>query len=641
MRRIFWILITPIFFFLIFATLFNFILWPKIAVFIQQEVKKYSEIESQIPVLIQIGEVKMRWLRPALILGSVSIQPKKEIEKILSPTEIEEIRLQIDPFQILLGRLTLSALTIDGIKSELNIDPLMEGNSRGQELPLEKVFKKLDQVPVDRFFLEKINISLNSKNFGGSLTLKDSSLGLLFQPRKLQIRTSIKQAEMDFKKYGKGSLGIETLLQLTPKALKILQFETSLNKNKINVEGQLDNFHRIQLHPKGTLNVKTSLDLSDLFQQIKSINSSWKLPPIEGEVHSDGQIKIDTFDQLSGEFHFNTRDVKVQAFEIGNAQLSGEFKNRSLIINKIEAVHPAGRVVLKKTDLELTQEFKFKTEVEIQDLDLQKLFQTLRLKNVPVEVMIQGQLPCTGKLDPFLANCEGWINGKNIHVNSKGNFSGKPIVRVDEIAGVGKLEVDMKQVSYKADVKVANDVGQTDGVIIFNEGFKINYKTPELSFDNIKSLANLNLHGLTSIEGSTQGNSHAATFTMNLHTKRFEFENYQLGDFSTQLAYKEGHLTLKEIEGLLSRSSFQGQLDINFHNNEIMGQMDFPRTDLADVAWIFDQVYQFPLSVNGAGQARLRFEGPLNFWKLNYKVESNFTNGKIGTESFGKIQFNA
>lgn len=583
----------------------------------------------------------MKWIWPTVILKNVSVQPKKDIEKLLSPTEVSEVRLQIDPFQILLGRFILSALTIEGIKTDINLDPLLNTPSRPQEIPLDEIFKKLSQVPIDRLFLEKVNLTLHSENLGGQLSLKESSLGLLLQSRRLQVRTSVKQAEMDFKKYGKGSLGIEALLQLTPKTLKILQFETSLNKNKINIEGQLDNFQRIQLHPKASLDFKTSLNLSDLVTQIKSINPTWKLPPVEGEVHSQGQIKIDTFDQLSGQFQLHTKDVKVQAFEIGNAQLSGEFKNRSLLMNKIEALHPAGRVVLKKSDLELTREFKFKTEIEIASLELQKLFQTLRLKDVPVMMSLQGHLPCSGQLDPFMANCDGEIRGKDLHVNSKGNFSGKPIVKIEEMNAKGNLQIDLKQVKYKADVKVLDTVGQSDGVIIYDQGFKINYKTPELHFKNIQNLGSLAMTGTTSVDGSTEGNAYAATFSMKLKAHDYVFEDYQLGDFSTELSYKEGHLYLKEIEGVLSRSTFQGLLDINFHKNEILGQLDFPRTDLSDIAWIFEKPFPFPVAVQGGGQARLRFEGPLNFWKLNYKLESNFKNGKIGTESFSRFNFNA
>ncbi len=640
MRRTFWILLTPTILFLFLGGVFQLLLWPRLSLFLQNEVRAYTSTQPQIPVIVQAQQVELRWVWPTLILKSVSIQPKPEFAKIISPTEITEVRLQVDPFQILLGRLVLSALTIEGLKTDFNLDPLLNSPSKPQEFPLAQFFKKLSQVPINRLFLEKINLTLHSKDLGGQLTLKDSSLGMLLQAQKLQVRTSIKQAEMDFKKYGKGSLGIETLFQLTPKTLKVLQFETSLNKNKINIEGQVDNFHRIQLHPKANFNFKTSLDLSDLGLQIKNINPSWKLPPVAGEVHSEGQIKIDTFDNLTGQFQLNTRDVQVEAFEIGNAQLSGEFKNRSLLLNKIEALHPAGRLILKKSDLELTHEFKFKTDVDIENLDLLKLFHSLRLGDIPVALQVQGHLPCTGQLVPFVADCEGEVIGKDLHVNSKGNFTGKPIVKLDEFSGNGTLQVDLNQVKYKANVKLGDSQGQSEGTIIYDQGFKISYKSPELNFKNIKNLGNLEMSGVAAVEGSTEGNSHAATFGMKIQAQDYVLEKYRLGSFGTQLSYKEGHLYFKDIEGLMSRSTFQGMLDINFHKNELLGQIDFPRTDLVDVAWIFEDVFPLPVSVSGAGQARLRFEGPLNFWRMNYKLESEFKNGKIATESFGRFLFN-
>lgn len=641
MKRTFWILLTPTIFFIIFWSVFNFVLWPRLSSFLQNEIRSYTSTNSQIPVIVQAEQLEMQWVWPTLILKKVSIEPKKDLVKILKPTQIGEVRLQIDPFQMLLGRIVLSALTIEDIKTDLNLDPLLNDHSQPQELPLDLLFKKIAQVPIDRLFLEKISLNLHSQSLGGQLALKDASLGMLLQTRKIQLKTSIKQAEMDFKKYGKGTLGIEALLQLSPRNLKILQFETSLNKNKINVEGELENVHRIQLHPKANLNFKTALDLSDLGLQMKNINPSWKLPPVEGEVHSQGEIKIDTFDQLSGQFQLNTRDVNIEAFEIGNAQLSGEFKNRSLILNKIEALHPAGRLVLKKSDLELTREFKFKTDVDVQSLDLQKLFQSLRLKDVPVMLQIHGYLPCSGQLVPFVANCEGEVTGKDFHVNNKGNFSGKPIVKLNEFTTKGQVQVDLKQVKYKADIQLGTTTGQSEGTVIYDQGFKISYKTDALDFKNVENLGNLKMSGVAAVEGSTEGNSHTATFAMKVQAQNYTLENYNLGNFNTLISYKTGHLYFNDIEGYMSRSTFQGLLDIDFPKNEISGQFDFPRTDLTDIAWAFENTIPLPMTVSGPGQARIRFDGPLNFWRLNYKLESEFKNGKMATESFSKFQFNA
>ncbi|HWU44641.1 MAG TPA: translocation/assembly module TamB domain-containing protein, partial [Bdellovibrio sp.] len=146
--------------------------------------------------------------------------------------------------------------------------------------------------------------------------------------------------------------------------------------------------------------------------------------------------------------------------------------------------------------------------------------------------------------------------------------------------------------------------------------------------------------GNASIEGSTEGNTHTATFNMSVNARDFTFENFNLGNVIANVSLKKGHLIFDNIAGAQNKTQYLGNLDVDLAQSRLDGNFSSPTTELADVAKILDPFYHFPFSMQGFGAAKAEVHGPLNFWKLNYKVESSFKNVSLGLENFDQLQFN-
>lgn len=637
LKRIFWILITPTVLFFLLVGAFQYFIWPPLSDWIKQEISRTTRNET--PFIVSVENLDWKIFKPTLVFSKVKIQTQGELKEIVPELEISEVRAQMDPFQLLTGRLGFSLLEVEGPNFKLNMDPLLDAPSSSKELPLTQLFKTLSLVPIQRLLIKDIQLAAKSEKNKFEIQIKEGQLGFLLQPSRLQIKLKLDQAHIQGR-LGQLPFKVNSLFQLSPTQLKILEFQTEVDKNSFLVEGDLNQFQLIQIQPQVQLKFKTNLFLNSLGNILKTHPQFKKIPTMDGQLSAEGNIQTSSLEQLKGDFKINSKDLKIENFDLGSTMIDGQFKNQSVIIKKLEANHPAGHALLHDTQLTFDSEMNFKTQVEVSELDLQKLFLSLDLKNIPVELLINGNLPCQGQIKNFNLTCEGLLRGRKLHVNSSGNMKGTPIVEIEEFSTKGTVSVDLEKVKYNAQIQLSNNSGESQGEIKYSEGFKISYRSPEVHFQNIKNLGNLKFEGSVAVEGATEGNSDAATFYVNAQAKDFVFENYQLGQMTTVVNYEKGHLYLKNITGLMSQSTYQGQLDINFQKEDILGLMEFPQLNLKDVTTAFQRIYQFPLEVQGAGQARIRFEGPLDFWRLSYRLESEFKNGKISNDSFSDLKFN-
>ncbi len=127
---------------------------------------------------------------------------------------------------------------------------------------------------------------------------------------------------------------------------------------------------------------------------------------------------------------------------------------------------------------------------------------------------------------------------------------------------------------------------------------------------------------------------------MKLNARDFIFENYALGNVISDLKYRDGTLDFANIAGALNKTQYLGGLTVNLKSNSLSGDFSAPTADLGDIALIIERTLKFPMSVQGLGAFRAHVAGPLNFWKMNYQMESAFKNIMIGSENFEQLDFN-
>ncbi len=635
MKRVFWILLTPTLFVLLFSVGWNKLVWPKLSVWGIEQAALFVEREAHIK--LEIKSLDYLLLKPTLIANQLLVSTPNSISEVVDKVSAEEIRVQIDPFELLLGRFIISAVIIKNPTTKINIDPLLEGGGEPEELPLGKIFKALGGLPIRRLFIENGEVTLALMKNEIKSELKKLDLGLFLLKDKLQLKLDLPQVISTLKEESLPALQLKLAATLDRKSLRINEITAQSASTSISLNGELPDFQRILISPQGVFNVKTKTNMALLSEEFKIITKKELI--MSGMLSSDGRINVGENLSISSDFSLLSQDIQIEQFNIGQAEVKGRYSDQRFQFKKIEATHPAGLVVFHNSELELKKDFKLKSSIEVKSLNLLKLFHALGLNSIPVNVDLKAELPCQGSLNPLAIECTGWAAGKNLTINSESDFSGKSILEVEELYTEGKVQINSSDVRYNTQIRIGNDKGSSDGVINFQDGFKINYKTPEVNFFNIKNLLNLKFEGQAEIEGSTEGNSHYGVFSMNMKAKSFAFEDFKLGDINSEVSYKSGNLFLRKIQGSLSQSLYSGQVDVNLENNSLAGNIDFSKANAGDLLWIIDRKYPVPFAFDGNGLARVRFEGPLDFWKMSYKLDSEFKNGKIGTETFSKLIF--
>lgn len=640
MKRVFWILIFPL------ATLL--IIWAATSLLIAPQIEKWAlhEIENfsheKVPFTIKAGAFQIRLFRPSVALNDVEITPKGELAESLKKVHARRVRIFVDFFQLLSGKLSLSAVVIRAPTVEVNLDPLMKDKGPPQSLPLNDLFNQLEQLPLKRVLLQNLQLSLSSNLQKFSAQVHQGNLMLINQEQSLIAKTETPEVQIDFAKWGQFKGSLNSHLLLNRQSLRILQLNSRLDNSEIQANGELTRFSEVLKKPSGVFNIYSHIDLTDLYRQISELRTDLKIPVVSGEVKTNLQMRFQGTSDFSGKAEIDTLDLSVGELSLGNARVLGNFKNHLINLSEINLKHPAGEALLTRAQIELTNSYAFQARMHVKTLDLQKLFQTLHLENIPVGVALNGDVPCTGQFYPsFLLECEKVsLNGTNLWVKSNNKPSGTAIVNIDEMSAYGKVQVTPKLVAYAAKLNIGSDSGNTDGVIDFAKGFKINFKTEKLDFANIRNLANLDFKGATSIEGSTEGNATTARFDMNLNVRNFIFEKYTLGNVISSLKLRSGHLLFDDLAGAIGRTQYVGKLDLDLRDHAIGGDLSVPTAELSDIAQVFSEIFQPPLAVTGNGSAKAQFSGPLNFWKMNYKLESAFKNVIIGNEDFDLLNFN-
>lgn len=640
MKRVLLILIPPLVFLVLLAGALKYWALPYAENWALRKIKNYSE--KNLPVRIEAQTIKFQVLKASASIEKISVTTKPEFQKYTEKVLIESLKVNLDIFQLLTGRMQVNAIIVDSPGGMVQLDPFFTNSSKPQPLPLNTLFEWLDKIPVDRIFFHNLHLELISKKHRSSAHLQGADLLLGNHQNSLSTRLDVPHLEWRAFGHGPVQTRVDISAVLGRDSLRITRAGARYGQSEVILKGEFERFSQVTLRPQARFEGNGQFKLHEIIQQLRPVFAEYKLPTVNGEALAKMDIKIDGPQKITGQMNLKTKNVSVASFSLGNASVQGVFKGQSLIFPEVVIQHPAGHAKLINTDLHLNKNLEFKTEADVPKLDLQKLFVSLNLKSVPVWAQLHGHLPCRGQLKgPFKVTCQGEITGENLLVTSDHNDRKAVVVDIARMSAKGQTEITDKAVTYQAQLQLEKNTGESSGTIEFAKGFNIKYKTPRLDFAHIRNLAHLKFKGHGSMEGDTTGDSHAAVFKMNLKTQDFSFEDYYLGQLAGTLSYKRQVLSFDDLQGLLPKSSYQGSLDVNLGESKVVGRIKAPTLELSDLVKVFESHYHFPLSVKASGSADVSFSGPLDFWKLSYQLDSNFKSGQLAGESFNELAFNA
>lgn len=642
MRRInqFGLLLSPFGVLLIFAALWSFVLKPQAIQFIRKQI---PQLISQQNVLdVSVADLDLSLLKLQFSVGRIEVQFKNKLQD-LEPLQIKRVRAQLDPFRLLVGQVLISKIQIDDIiwsfeNKKNNDTPLTE-------LPLDEIFKVLPKVPVEQLNIFNSEFRFKDPKAGLDLSFeiphlnihnRKTSLGLNLR-RLVAHPTDAKQshikAELD--------LSASLFYQKDNSVLEIPELSLKTSRSWLLLKGQLTNFKHVVLSPQGELQLESEVHFDDLRTiGLSLFPQKSRMPAITGSVEANGSLKFNSFDDVNGQLAIATHQVSVDHFKLGQAQMRAEIKKNQILINKVELEHPSALVSLRAIEIEQKPPYNFKMSLQSPQFDLQKLFVSMGMNDIPAGLSASAKAQCHGVVEPeFQMDCEANTDLENIWVRAE-QKSKLSIIRLQKVNLTGQIQMNLRGLNYKTAIRIGNSTGSSDGQVLFSEGFKINYETERLDFADVESLADLNFKGLLKIKGTTSGDSSKGVIDANLSFSNAEIDQFKLGKFDAKLKYEKAHLDFKQINGTLGRSTYSGNVYFDFHKSNISSSLDLKELHGEDVIFALKERFGIAFNVSGRGQARVDLEGPLDFWKLRYVLKAQLNQGQIADEGFEQMQLN-
>ncbi len=609
---------------------------PQLIQFIQSKLPALNQ--SQDYVNLKIEKIEISLLKLQMGAGQVEIEFKNSL-KTLTPVKLGRVKIQCDPFKLLVGQISLSKVYIE--KADWQYQVVASANTPTPELPIKDIINLLPQIPIEKIYISDSQFKLVEPKQEVTLQFFIPQLVVANQKNRVSLSTpgvAIEAFQDDKKRI---TAQVKTQLTLREKSLDIAKFEIKTLDSSIALSGQLTQLQKVLTQPHGKIQFNSDIH----FDNIRSIGLALfpqksRFPTVLGSIKLTGALDAKTLDDINGQMNVQTTQVAIDHFKLGQAQVKAEIRKNQVFINQIDIEHPAALATLTEIEIQQRSPYAFKANLGLKSLDLQKLFVSLGLNQIPAGVLGTGDAKCAGEFEPaFTLQCDAKFQAKDIWVKTdmKEDFH---IVKIKNASADGKLTLNQEQVSYQANLQVGQSIGTSNGVVNFNEGFKINFDTNRISFKDVESLADLDFKGELKIKGTTSGDSNAGIIDAQATYSNAELEKFKLGQLSAALNYEKGHLYLNQINGTLGKSKYAGAVDFNFLRSNLNATLNLPQLQGADVLTALQERFSLPFEFTGAGAARISLDGPLNFWKLRYDLKSNFKQGSIAGENFENLQLN-
>lgn len=606
---------------------------------VKAQVPKINKLQDL--VTVEAGSIDFSLLKLQVYANDINVTLNKDTKNTVS---VPRVRLQIDPFNLLIGQLNVSYLRLDDAKIDLNEAVLnLTPKSENKEIDLKPLFKLLPKIPVDKIVINDTQLTFEIQSLKASLRSSIDLLSLANQKKALLISLSDSEHELITKNISKitgASIRVSGQAELTENKLELYKLQTKVENSFINASGTLNNFKMALIKPEFV--VKTNATL--IFENLKPFyyffdSSNKRLPQVLGQLRFSGQLQGVGFSKNTGNFELQTENLKFDFIKIGNADIKMNFKDNNIKFDQINLDHPAGVAHLTEVEFAQVKPFKFKSKVQIDQFNLQKLFNSLELKNIPADFNASVIGNCSGQFMPLEAVCDPKIIAENIWVKSSPK-NDKYIVQVKKALVNGKVNMNLKGATFDAQAKLATSEFTSSGKVDFADGFDMKFKANNFEISHIDNLAHLNMKGQISGELTTSGNTDKGIIDAKISAKNFEIDKFHLGHLNADLAYKAAHLNLRNIVGDMEQTQYNGDLAMDFNNSTIDGKVNLPKLYGKSVISILKDRFYLPFTLTGQGQGAMDFSGPLDFWKMNYTLKAELNRGAVADESFNQLTAN-
>lgn len=607
------------------------IIKPKLVKFAFEQLPRINA--AQDAVFIEVENFDFSLMKLQLYADNIKLSVNK-IPQLTSPFKISHVTAQIDIFDLIIGQLTMSKITLENLRgSYLHINAASDAEE--DAFKVENILSILPRIPVDRLILTNPDIEL--KNLSTYAEVNLQALQVVFQNRKSEIGLIATDLKTDFAKPEKKieiSAVSDINLLINKNQLKILDYQLVVLNSSLNIKADLDKPNTIAKNPIGQVKFESSINLEDVRTlSVLFSDSKNRIPALTGNILSNGQLQLNGLSDVKGKIEINTSQIAADQFKLGQAKINAVIEKNKVRLTEIDIEHPAGKASLSDVIVEQKAPYKFETKLAIKNFDMQKFFVSIGENNIPAGLTGNGNADCSGSIEQLTLVCNAIADLRDVWVRPdiKDPFE---IVRLDEGRINGQLNINTSGLTYKTKLSIGGSTGTSNGEVDFKKGFKLNFETDKLSFQDIRTLAQLKFKGDLKFSGFTEGDSDHGIINAKLIFSDAEIEDFKLGTFSTDLSYKESNLSLKEISGLVGKSEYNADINLNFDKSIVNGTIKSDKIYSNDLLSTFKDKFALNLDFFGVGNLTADFSGPFDFWQLAMNLKSHFKQGAIAGEKY-------
>ncbi len=652
MRKFLWIFIPIVLFVSVLAIIWNYS-ERSLSLFLINKVKYL--VHEKTEWSLEVKKLQIHLAPPRIEIDQLEVTPPSK-QTWMTPLKIESIDASIDLLNLLAGQIKFSIIKFSGLNLNLTVNEIPSTNDPIKSLPIAAVFDSLQIIPIKMVYIEKAEVQLKISNESNPLKLQ-SELLIQSSPQSLfyNLKTTAQLIKADPNESSTNSnnnnettpfkADLLSKGTLTPKDLVIQIFKLNTQNSSVGIDGEFSQFSKVIQKPHfgGMIDIK--LDAQEINSWIQTLAPVSLLPTwlqkvnILGTMSAQGKLILENWNDPTFELKTKIQNFNLQNFLVGSLETNLNFKNQTLESKVIEYEHEVGHAQLENLRWNIEHD-DIESKVDLKDFDLQKLFKTLHLEKIPVDLNVKGNAFCQGSIiKKFKLECKAKLDGENLDVRTAFKAPPPSIIELKSFTGTGTVSIDTEEVRYESAIELAHSSGQSQGVINYNTGFTIDFKSDDFSFQDASHIAGLEFEGKAKLQGRTQGDSNAATLEIALNVDNFWFESYGLGSIQGKLNYEKGHLLIDSPNGKLQNSNYLAQIDVDLNKSHLKGLVESPQFDAQDAVLSLSRRVPVPFTISGMGRTRAQFEGPFQLGQLTYQFDGFLSKGDIQGENFDEIKW--
>lgn len=643
---------------------------PKLHSLILVKIEEVSR--ERLPVRILPSAIELTVFPLGVRLSDVEIIPKEQFATILQSASISHLRVVISPWQLLRGKLRLTALSVEGVRLVGNIPPL-EKKSEGP--PLAGFFALLNQIPVNELTLRDVNLRLGIADGAKSTTLPNATTPQIGPEIRLT-QVEVSNVDLVLEKIRGGALDIDlesgsvqmltdtvgpedhgkhqsvnlridvaTKATLAHNLISVASLAIRRGDSVVEGHGELKGDVEALTFNDIAVDVKTDINLDSTRNWLvrRFPKQLAKMPRLGGRFDLSSEVKKSNGRPLEARLSADTRALKIDKIFLGEIKTKGRYFEHGnaaeIDLPLLTLDHPAGQISLSETHVVLGEKKTIVTRAKAENIQLHELLKSFGVGEIPVYLQVDGEVPCTGQLAPeFAINCKGKATGQNLLLRDSMQSKGT-IAALRTFAVEGDVTIDKDKVDFNTELAMPNSKGRSHGVVDYENGFKIFFEGDSVSFKDVANLSDLRFEGTGHLKGMTAGTSKTATFSANGDFTDFWLEDFWLGNVKGDVDYKAGILSFNNMQGYYSVSRYNGDVKLDVGAKEITVNGRAPFYDVRDALKVFSRRVKLPFTATGTGQMQIKASGPLALGKLTYDLKTSAYKGTVAGESFDQAFF--